>query len=284
MHQLLRLPMKKLFFLATTLLLTHYAVANPAPTATASPATATSADTETEAVIIDSHLKVISKKQNEENKILNYTLDATYPQIVGTPLSTAAKNFNQQVTNMVTTEIEQFKNSVKRDLPHMQTLPEDVRHNTLTIDYDVDVIHPNPLSLVSVRLNIEGMQAGRAHPFHIYRVLNFDLSHNKELALSDLFKPKTNYLRTLSKYSSEKLTASLKDKWMIANGAKANPTNYKNWNIQADSILITFDEYQVAPYTNGPQEVEIPFSQLKNIFSPKALIISKAKDASSTLG
>lgn len=269
--------MKKLLLIATTLLTSHMAIA--VPVTPAAPA-----NTETEAVTIDSHLKVISKTQTENDATLNLSLNATYPQIVGTPLTDAAKNFNQHITQMVTAEIEQFKNSVKRDLPHMQTLPEDVRHNTLTMDYDVDVIHPNPLALVSVRLNIEGMQAGRAHPFHVYRVLNFDLSQNKELALRDLFKPKANYLQSLSKYSSEQLNASLKDKWMIANGAKANPTNYKNWNIQADSILITFDEYQVAPYTNGPQEVEIPFSQLKNIFSPKALIISKTKDASSTVG
>lgn len=270
--------MKKSLLLTTLLLFTTYTLANSAPTAVLPPAT------ENEAVIIDSHFKVISKTQNEENQTLNYTLDATYPQITGVPLSTAAQNFNQQINKIVTSEIEQFKNSVQRDLPHMQTLPQDVRHNTLKMDYDVDVIHPDQLSLVSVRLNIEGMQAGRAHPFHVYRVLNFDLTHGKELALSDLFKPKTNYLHALSKYSSKQLNASLTDKWMIANGAKANPANYKNWNIQADSILITFDEYQVAPYTNGPQEVEIPFSELKNIFSPQALIISSAKDASSTLG
>jgi hypothetical protein len=270
--------MKKSLLLITLLLLVNCTLANSTPTVTPS------TDTENEAVIIDSHLKVISKTENEENQLLNYTLDATYPQITGAPLSATAQIFNQKINKIVTTEVAQFKNSVQRDLPHMQTLPQDVRHNTLKIDYDVDVIHPDQLSLVSVRLNIEGMQAGRAHPFHIYRVLNFDLTHGKELALSDLFKPKTNYLHALSKYSSEKLNASLKDKWMIASGAKANSANYKNWNIQADSILITFDEYQVAPYTNGPQEVEIPFSELKNIFSPQALIISSAKDASSTLG
>ena len=270
--------MKKLLFLITTLLFATHALANTVPT------TMALAGTEDEAVIINDHLKVISKTKTEDNQALNYTLNATYPQIVGTPLSAAAQNFNQQIIKMVDVEVEQFKNNVKSDLPHMQTLPESVRHNSLSIDYDVDVIHPDPLSLVSVRLNIEGMQAGRAHPFHVYRVLNFDLSQNKELALSDLFKPKANYLNALSKYSTEKLASSLKDKWMINNGAKAVPTNYKNWNIQADSILITFDEYQVAPYTNGPQEVEIPFSELKNIFSPKALIISKIKDASSTLG
>lgn len=270
--------MKKLLLLATLLFTSQFAFAATA----IDTKDATSTDPET--VVINKHLKVISKTQTEEDHGLNLTLNATYPQIVGTPLTEAAKNFNQHVTSMVNAEVEQFKNSVKRDLPHMKTLPEDVQHNTLSIDYDVDVIHPTPLALISIRLNVEGMQAGRAHPFHVYRVLNFDLSQNKELALSDLFKPDSNYLKSLSKYSSQQLTASLKDKWMIAEGAKANTTNYKNWNIQADSILITFDEYQVAPYTNGPQEVEIPFSELKTIFSPQALIISKANDEVKTLG
>ncbi|MCD6039227.1 MAG: pdaC 2 [Gammaproteobacteria bacterium] len=261
----------------TMFLFANVTLAGPASSIAASSA-------ENDAVIIDSHLKVISRTQNEENHLLNYTLNSTYPQIIGTPLPIAAQNFNKKINNMVKAEIEQFKNNVKQDFPHIQTLPQDVRKNTLQIDYDVDVIHPEHLSLVSVRLNIEGMQAGRAHPFHLYRVLNFDLTHNKELVLNDLFKPKTNYLHALSNYSNKKLNSSLKDKWMIAKGTKANQANYKNWNIQADSILITFDEYQVAPYSNGPQEVEIPFGELKNIFSPQALIISRAKDASSTLG
>ncbi len=270
--------MKKSLLLATLLLATNFISANLVFAAEPS------ASTEDEAVIVNNHLKIVSKSKNEENPLLNYTIEATYPQMIGAPLSNAAKNFNQEINTLVTSEIEQFKNNVKRDLPHMKTLPEEVKHNTLHIDYDVDVIHPEPLLLVSVRLNIEGMQAGRAHPYHAYRVLNFDLTHGKALALSDLFKPKTNYLKTLSKYSNKQLNASLEDKWMISKGAKPNPDNYKNWNIQADSILITFDEYQVAPYTNGPQEVEIPFAELKNIFSSQALIISSAKDASSTVG
>jgi len=241
-------------------------------------------DSNSEAVIINSQLKVISKTQNEKNAELHYTIEATYPQITGTPLSIEAQNFNQQIDKMIALEIQHFKNSVIRDSVHMNTLPEAMRNNNFTIDYDVDVIHPNPLTLVSVRLNIEGMQAGRAHPFHLYHVLNFDLTHGKELALSDLFKPKKNYLKALAAYSNHKLNASLQDKWMIAKGAQPNAANYKNWNIQADSLLITFDEYQVAPYASGPQEVEIPYTELQNIFSPRALIISSAKDASKNIG
>jgi hypothetical protein len=267
--------MKNLMLLLTTLLAANFALATPE-----NPSATQSSEEEAEAVTINNHLKVISKSQNEEDSQLHYTINATYPQITGNPLSQAANSFNQQISNIVNSEIQQFKHSVKRDLPHMQTLPEAVRNNSFSIDYDVDVIHPDKLTLISVRLNIEGMQAGRAHPFHMYKVLNFDLTHGKELALSDLFKPKTNYLQTLSQYSTKKLNSSLQDKWMIASGAKANTTNYKNWNLQDDSILITFDDYQVAPYSNGPQEVEIPYSALQKIFSSQALIISSAKNYS----
>src|SRR5579862_3033704 len=103
---------KKLVFLATTLLLANHSFANPAPiTQAATP----SAEPETEAVIINSQLKVISKTQKEEDQTLNSTIEATYPQIVGTPLSAAANNFNQQVMRLVTTEVNEFKNNVKRD-------------------------------------------------------------------------------------------------------------------------------------------------------------------------
>ncbi|MCE3237308.1 MAG: pdaC 2 [Gammaproteobacteria bacterium] len=241
-------------------------------------------DNENEAVIINSQLKVISKTENEENIQQYYKIDTTYPQITGRSLSSSAQNFNQKIHKIITTEIENFKNSITHDAAHMKTLPESVRNNSFTMDYDVDVIHPGPLTLISVRLNIEGMQAGRAHPFHRYRVLNFDLTHGKELALSDLFQPRKNYLKALATYSNHKLNASLQDKWMIANGAKPTAANYKNWNIQGDSLLITFDEYQVAPYANGPQEVEIPYKELQNIFSSKALMISRAKDAFKTVG
>lgn len=238
------------------------------------PHPATTAYNEFEAVSLSQTEKVVPKKQHEEDPAMHYEIDVVYPQIAGNQLSPSAEKFNQQVNTLIADEIQQFKNSVKRDIPHMQTLPADVQHYSFRVDYDVDVV-PN-LSLVSVRLSLESSHAGRAHPYHAHRVFNYDLANNKELALSDLFKPKANYLQALSQYSSKKLdeTVGEKDKWMIAEGAKPLPKNFKNWNIAADSILITFDEYQVAPYTYGPQEVEIPFSELKNLLSPQAKSIA----------
>jgi hypothetical protein len=239
---------------------------------------------EYEAVYLNSASKVVPKNKHEKDRSLYYSVDATYPQIAGKSMSDADSAFNKRINDIVVEEMQQFKNSVKLDMPHMKSLPKEVRNNTFKIDYDIDVIHE--LSLVSVRFTIQGMQAGRAHPFRSHRVVNFDLAHNKELALSDLFKSDTKYLDALAKYSRSKLekTVNIKDKWMIDEGAKAIAKNYKNWNIEKGAILITFDEYQVAPYYYGPQEIEIPYSDLQHMLSPQAKIISSIKDNTAHIG
>ncbi len=289
--------MKKLTgILILTLLFSGYSFADEAPvfdiaqasspsgTATINPTanqpnatTATSAPTSdekktAETVTLDKGLEIVPTKKHEEDLTLPYIINVSYPQISGENLSAHAKAFNQLVSDTVTKSVQQFKNYVKADMPHMQTLPESMKHNTLSIDYDVSALKPANQIILSVRLSIEGMQAGRAHPYHQHQVINFDLSKGKTLALRDIFKPGANYLSVFAKYASQKLNAQLKDTWMIKEGTAPIAKNYQLWNLQGDSILITFDEYQVAPYVYGPQEVEIPYSQLKNIIAPKSPI------------
>lgn len=241
---------------------------------------------EYEAVAINSDFRLVPKTEVERDSSLKYSVKAIYPQINGNNLSKEAQQFNGLVMNIVNNEVKQFKNGVKLDVPHLKNLPEEVKNNTFKMDYDIDVIHSNGMELISVRFNIEGMRAGRAHPYHVHQVLNYDLTNGKQLALSDLFKPNSNYLRVFSKYSYKKLNATVQpqDKWMITEGAKAEANNFKNWNIESDAILITFDEYQVAPYLYGPQEVEIPFSVLTSMLSTKAEIIASTKNLNPELG
>lgn len=296
--------MKKLSLLAAlTLLITHFAFAESSQ-ATAlnsddnttqsvpveainvpdvedvntSPMTDIDSTTESESILIDGRYKAVPKTDHDENTEYHYTIDVTYPQITGNNLSPAAQQFNQTISKMVAEQVDQFKNNVKLDAAHMKTLPEEVRNNSFKIDYDIDVIKPDTqVSIVSVRLSIEGMQAGRPHPFHAHQVLNFDLTHGKALALNDLFKKNSKYLTAIATYSSAKLNQNLQDKWLIADGTKADAKNYKNWNLQNDSLLITFDEYQVAPYVDGPQEVEIPLAELSKMLAMDAPVLAEFK-------
>jgi len=251
---------------------------------TAAAGTQGSTFNEDEAVYLNKADKIVPKKMHEEDPVLRYTIDVTYPQISGKNLPEGSLAFNQRVMEIVNQDTDNFKKRVKRDIIHMQTLPEDIQKNYLKLDYDIDVIPL--LSLISVRLSIESMQAGRAHPYREHRVLNFDIQNSKEMALSELFKPNSDYLKVIAAYTNKKLqdTVSEKDRWMIAEGTKPNEKNFKNWNIEPDAILITFDEYQVAPHVYGPQEVEIPFEEIKQLLSKQAEIIASSKIPNQELG
>lgn len=281
--------MKKLTaLLMTTVFFSHYGFAEstvsgsatPPPTtnngfditSTTSGAQTISAPAPKQAVTINEDMEVVTATKHEEDATLPYTIDYSYPQISGDNLTKSAENFNNLVVDLVNKSVRQFKNYVKADMPHMQTLPESAKHNTFLLNYKIDVIKPGKDTILSVRLSIEGMQAGRAHPYHTHQVLNYDLNKGKVLALKDLFKPRANYLNLFAKYSGVELNKKLQDKWMIKEGTAPLPKNYQQWNLNDKGILITFDEYQVAPYVAGAQEVEIPYSALKNVIAHDAPI------------
>ena len=226
---------------------------------------------------LNQNMKIKSATAHEENTDLFYVIDAEYPQIDGENLSPAAMRFNKFINESITQTELQFINYVKADIPHMQTLPDSVKHNTLKIDFQLDII--NDKNILSVRIMSEGMQAGRAHPYHTYQTFNYDLTQGKILTLNDIFKPKVKYLTVLAKYASVELNKKLQDKWMIKEGTAPVLKNYQNWNLKKNSILITFNEYQVAPYYAGSPEVQIPYAKLKNIIAPSSPIALCLKDA-----
>src|SRR5262249_43835062 len=121
---------------------------------------------------------------------------------------------------------------------------------------------------LSIKFQTEGYLAGAAHPYHMVYVLNYDLEHGQDIALSDLFLPNANYLETISNYCAAQLATRDIDFKDFSQGADPKPENYKNWNISSDGLLITFDEYQVAPYSAGPQTVSVPYSELKALIDP----------------
>ncbi|HEX4045792.1 MAG TPA: RsiV family protein, partial [Gammaproteobacteria bacterium] len=127
-----------------------------------------------------------------------------------------------------------------------------------------------------------------AHPYHHHFVLNYDLKNNQPLELGMLFNPNADYLTVLSTYTQMTLSnRHLPDKEMIAAGTAPKPENFRNWNIKPNGLLITFDEYQVAPYVNGTQTVLVPYSFLKSILNPTspvtACVIHKKQCSRSNL-
>lgn len=177
-------------------------------------------------------------------------------------------NFNDVVTDLIKQESSLFRDLVASAQSQQLVLAKNKIKNNLYIDYDTSVVKPNGIPIISIRFSIQGDIAGLPHPFHYHRVFNYDLEVGEKIELADLFKPESDYLQVLSDYTSMRLIRHFTDKQLVLEGTAPKPENFKNWNIKTNGLLITFDEYQVAPYINGTQSILVPYSALKNIISP----------------
>ena len=111
-----------------------------------------------------------------------------------------------------------------------------------------------------------------AHPNTFYRTFTFDLATGTELAMSDLFIPRSEYLDRLSAIAQFELAKSLGEFAnieYIAQGTEPSALNFQTFVIDADALVLLFPPYQVAPYAAGPQSVRIPLSQLADILKPE---------------
>jgi hypothetical protein len=58
----------------------------------------------------------------------------------------------------------------------------------------------------------------------------------------------------------------------VIRGAGPLEKNFSVFNITKDGLLITFTTYQVASYADGPQEVFIPYRELKDYLNPEGIL------------
>jgi hypothetical protein len=208
----------------------------PAPTATSTPALVT----------------VISQTIQESGQSPTFTLTANIPLVEGEAA------FNTFAATLVNHEITLFKESVLT----MPPIP-DGYGSYLDIGYQVTSAEPQALSLL---VNLSGYVEGAAHPYHYAQVINFDLALDRPLALADFFLPDSDYLGRIAEYCM----AELQTREFVDHLAGAAPieANYALWNITALGLLITFNEYQVAPYAAGAQTVTVPSEVMRDLIAP----------------
>jgi hypothetical protein len=218
-------------------------------------------------------------KQISETKKGQYTIAAEYPQITGG--DARFDKFNQEARGMITKDVNAFKASETASQTETETPPlADMPASDLEISYEIRYATDD---LISVESNESAYSRGAAHPNNLTLALNYDLKNGKKLALADLFKPKSNYLGTISAYCIKDLKKQSKAKDSILSdediqkGAAARAENYKVWALTKKGFLITFDAYQVGPYAAGPQLVLVPYSALKDLINEEGPIGDLAK-------
>jgi hypothetical protein len=231
-------------------------IAPPRPIPTPAPPTPTSTP-----IPLSQQVTVVPQALHETNQTPPFTITAQIPQLVGNndPRVTA---FNQRLNDLVSKEVDIWRQSFLQN-----TAPTVNNGSTLNVTY---TLVSQMAELWSFKFDFDFYSDGAAHPGLNSITLNYDLNQGKELTLSDLFLPNTDYLGAISKYCIAELSKQPFFDPPFAEGAQPKPENYRNWNITPDGLMITFDEYQVAPYAAGPQTINVSYSELKSIINPQA--------------
>lgn len=225
---------------------------------------------------LTSGARVVTKEMKEENKKEKYSVNAEYPELTGTSNSNSGK-FNQEVKNLIAKEVKEFKDGVMEASAGGDESSDTGNGSDIQIFYDVMLATDD---LISVSFEISAYSQGAAHPSNYSQVLNYDLKAGNTLKLADLFKPNSDFLGAISRFSISDLKSQFgndADSEWIERGAGPDKDNYLNWNISRKGLVVTFDSYQVASYAEGAKHVIVPFVTLKDVSKPDGPISSVSK-------
>lgn len=211
-----------------------------------------------EALLLEKTVFLTTVEISETNSSPLYTLHTETPVMQGSD-DPRVTQFNAAVAALVQEEVTAFKEAA----PDALDTPEGS-----SFDVSFAIVSPSG-DPVSLQFGITGYSAGAAHPYHYTRTFNYQLSTGQELTLDQLFLPGADYLKVIADYCRAELQQRLGSDVFFAEGADPKPENYHNWNLSSQGLIITFDEYQVAPYAAGPQMIPIPYAVLKEIIDPQ---------------
>lgn len=208
--------------------------------------------------------RLLTGELKDADKRKHFEISVEYPRIEGMPTPRAA-GFNEAARALAAKEAADFRKSMSEY--DAGNPPPEPANSYLDVGYYVAYADDE---LLSIGFAEESFYAGAAHPNHSTVVINYDLKAGRALRLADLFQPGSPYLKVISDYCIAKLNGDgeLGDNDWVKEGAGAKAANYRNWLVRKDGLEITFDQYQVASYAQGPQYVTVPFDALKKIIRP----------------
>ena len=106
---------------------------------------------------------------------------------------------------------------------------------------------------------------GGAHGNLDIITLSYDMASGARLTLEDLFADTEGALALLAGYCYDELAESLGDARvddMLRGGTSPDADNYASLALTPEGVRVYFSPYQVAPWSAGPQQVDVPLGVL----------------------
>jgi hypothetical protein len=202
------------------------------------------------------------------------TASLQYPVIPGE--GEAIRAANASIKNAIDIRIQDFQKEANESAALGVGLPDTVKS---TINGSPSIEEKNE-RYVSIFMGAEWYLRGAAHPSHTIDTYIYDYRENKLVTTQDLFILGSDYLPLLSRLSREDLIQQSKEgdlgftyeEDMLEEGTMPRIENFSHILPTKDGLVVYFDEYQVAPYAAGPQQVVIPYAELKAIIDPSGVL------------
>ena len=173
-----------------------------------------------------------------------------------------AKKESDVLINFETTEYEVLNKEILKNLNNYIDLINE-EFKTIKTTYSLNIHHDlyEYENYISYVFYIEYYMGG-AHPNHKIITINYDKFNNKILDINTLICKNNNILSVFSKISRDEL---LKSKNVIDTNIMLEGTkeNFSNFAFSNEGLIIFFDYYQVAPYSQGEFSIIIPYNKIK---------------------
>ena len=140
-----------------------------------------------------------------------------------------------------------------------------------TVDgfYTVDAANDR---LIDVSLIDSGYGWGAAHPLTSQASFLWWLDRDRELTISDVFNPHSDWQDKLTALAIDNLRVQPDLKDMLGDdiekAVKETVSDLTNWTPAREGLTITFGQYAIGPYALGMPQAHIPWIDLKPYLAP----------------
>lgn len=198
--------------------------------------------------------EVKSRTVTISKKTAKYSVNVEYPQFANPNEDEGLKKINRTVEKTIKKFVKDFEKEASKAEIHY-----DIKW-LLSYKYAFSYNDNGVINLV-----IDGYSfQGGAHGMPEFRNFLFDVKTGREYELKDLFITDSGWLESISDYCLKELKKRDKlETYWYPDGAAPKEKNYKIFCLENKNLVITFPPYQVAPYSEGPLEVKIPYERIK---------------------
>ena len=219
----------------------------------------TSSQTQEDPIKEDLKRRIIKRHYNDISDSARWEVKAVYPELrlkgdkPADGFSTVAKDAAMKRIAKFKKNMAEFTAEDRKFLPKSTNFYAEISYSIEHLDDE----------LVSVKY-WQSEYTGGAHPNSWSFTLNYDLKNERVIALSDLFKKNSSFLRVISENSiaqiKKKQVTNYDPDW-VKRGAGEEIKNFGSWNITKKGLKFTFDAYQVGSYAEGPYESLVPYEK-----------------------